>query len=137
MDNGFAEHPALLAVFFMAHDQSSTVNEEIVFFIMGCQSEVTVDVNPSFHVFLFRLLGIWNTFLCLPTPVQTTTLRRVPTTLTLRWLLRGPRLFYQKLRSSPSSSTQQTELTPGTRSVSVHTAAANSCTFYSNSHHIG
>lgn len=60
--------------------------------------------------------GIWSTSLCPPTPVQTTTLRKVPTTLTRRWLLRGLQLSFPKPRSSPSSSIPLTELTPGTRS---------------------
>lgn len=60
--------------------------------------------------------GIWSTSLCPPTPVQTTTLRKVPTTLTLRWLLRELQLSSPKPRSSPSSSILLTELTPGTRS---------------------
>lgn len=59
--------------------------------------------------------GIWSTSLCPPTPAQTTTSRRVPTTLTPRWLLRELQLSYPKLRSSPSSSIPLTELTPGTR----------------------
>lgn len=77
----------------------------------------TKAVCNTVHVCVCCAPGIWSTFLCPPTRVQTTTLRRVPTTLTPRWLLRGLRLSYPKPRSSPSSSTQLTEPTPGTRSV--------------------
>lgn len=76
-----------------------------------------------FAVFLcgfFNALGIWNTSLCPPILAQTTTLRRVLTTLTLRWQLRGLQLSYPKPRSSPSSSAQQTELTRGTRLVTCY-----------------
>lgn len=97
-------------------------------------SDVMAATNPSLCVCC--LLGTWSTSLCPPTPVQTTTLRRVPTTLTLRWLLRGLLLFCLKLRSSPSSSTQRTELTPGTRSVMVLTPAVNHYIFHNERHHI-
>lgn len=78
--------------------------------------------------------GIWSTSLCPPTPVLTTTLRKVPTTLTPRWLLREPPLSCPKPRSSPSWSTPLTEPTPGTRSdactqsaLSSSLAAASPC----------
>lgn len=87
--------------------------------ILICRVQIGPD-QTWLHVtqcFVFVVLGTWNTSLCPQTPVQTTTLKRVPTTLTRRWRLRGLQLFCLKPRSSPSSSIQQTELTLGTRSV--------------------
>lgn len=80
----------------------------------------TMVAGNTLYVFVCCVPGIWSTSLCPPTPVQTTTLRRVPTTSTLRWLLRGLRLSCPKQKSSPSSSTQLTELTLGTRSVTYN-----------------
>lgn len=77
----------------------------------------TVAACNTLYVCVCCVPGIWSTSLCPPTLAQTTTLRRVPTTSTLRWLLRGLQLSCPKQRSSPSSSTQLTELTLGTRSV--------------------
>lgn len=81
----------------------------------------------TLYVCVCCMLGIWSTSLCPPTPVQTTTLRRVPITLTLRWLLRGLQLSFPKPKSSPSSSTQQTELTLGTRSVTSNALSDSKC----------
>lgn len=96
-----------------AHPQSAT--EE--FLLSGRATATRLTKSCSWRTVCCFGSGIWSSSLCPPTPVQTTTLRRVPTTLTLRWLLRGRRLSCPKPRSSLSSSTQRTEPTLGTRLV--------------------
>ncbi len=95
----------------------SSIHTEILLIYRVQIARSTMAACNTLNVCVCCVLGIWSTSLCPPTPVRTTTLKRVPTTSTLRWLLRGLQLSCPKPRSSPSSSTQQTELILGTKYV--------------------
>lgn len=88
-----------------------------VFGLIWCLDMKIIFIHTCLYILCLLCVGIWSTSLYHPTPVPTITLRRVPTTLTLRWPLRGLQLSSPKPRSSPFSSTQRTEHTLGTRSV--------------------